>query len=39
MYTNYKAAGIPKEHAETAQELFEFFKRIYEAETPKAKLP
>jgi hypothetical protein len=39
LYTNHDAAGIPKEHAETVRELFEFFKRIYESEVPKAKLP
>lgn len=35
MYTNHEAAGIPKEHAETVRELFEFFKRVYESEQKK----
>lgn len=30
-YTNYDAAGLPKEHTENVRELFEFFKRIYES--------
>lgn len=31
-YTNYEAAGLPKEHTENVRELFEFFKRVYESQ-------
>lgn len=31
LYTNHEAAGLPKEHAETVRDLFEFFKRMYES--------